>query len=312
MSLVVKKLEKHYNKVTAVKQLSFDVQPGEVFALLGPNGAGKSSLVKMLVGFTYPDAGAIELTDANSTFSAIPSRLLGYLPEDRGLYPEKTLKQNLQFFAQLHGVSGGDFDERCQYWLAKFNLAERLNEPLKSLSKGNQQKVQLITAILHKPKWVILDEPFSGLDPINQELVVQFLAELKQQGMTVILSAHQMAMVEKLADRVLLLNKGQSVLYGKLEDIFSAYNSNVIDVSFNQPIEPEQAAILNSEYPFEQPHPTRLSITLNNAQTLNKLLPLLLQIGDINELKNQSQSLHAIYLQAVAEHNTRVHQGAAS
>ncbi|NVK57483.1 MAG: ABC transporter ATP-binding protein [Alteromonadaceae bacterium] len=312
MSLVIKNLEKHYNKVTAVNQLSFDVQPGEIFALLGPNGAGKSSLVKMLVGFTYPDSGSIELRDNADCYAAIPSHLLGYLPEDRGLYPEKTLKQNLQFFAQLHGVSHSEFDERCQYWLDKFSLTDRINEPLKSLSKGNQQKVQLITAILHKPKWVILDEPFSGLDPINQELVVQFLAELKQQGMTVLLSAHQMAMVEKLADRVLLLNKGQSVLYGKLEDIFNAYNSNIIDVTFAQPVEPDDLPVLSSDYQCEQQTPTRLSVTLSETQGLNHLLPLLMQIGDVRELKNQTKSLHAIYLQAVDEHNARVKHGVAS
>ncbi|MDC8829575.1 ABC transporter ATP-binding protein [Alteromonas gilva] len=310
MSLRIKHLEKHYNSVTAVSQLSFDVQPGEIFALLGPNGAGKSSLVKMLVGFTHPDAGSIELLEDGNRYAAIPSHLLGYLPEDRGLYPEKTVKQNLQFFARLHGVGERDFTARCQHWLTKFNLSERVNAPLKSLSKGNQQKVQLITAILHKPKWVILDEPFSGLDPINQELVVQFLAELRQQGMTVLLSAHQMAMVEKLADSVLLLNKGQSVLYGKLGDIFSAYNRNIIDVSFTQTVELQHLTLLSDDYQFTHQAPTQLSISLSQTQTLNQLLPLLLQMGDIRELKNQSQSLHAIYLQAVAEHNACDQQGA--
>ncbi|MFY8328285.1 ABC transporter ATP-binding protein [Pseudoalteromonas sp. ZZD1] len=311
MSLTISNLEKHYDKVSAVNKLSFDVQTGEIFALLGPNGAGKSSLVKMLVGFTYPDAGSIKLTDANAQYCNIPTHLLGYLPEDRGLYPEKTVKQNLHFFAQLHGVKDADFDIRCQHWLDKFNLVERINDPLKSLSKGNQQKVQLITAILHKPKWVILDEPFSGLDPINQELVVEFLAELKQQGMTVILSAHQMAMVEKLADRVLLLNKGQSVLYGQLHDIFEQFNNNVIDVIFEQPIEPEQYALLDT-YLSKQLSANHVSITLNEQQSLSQLLPVLIRVGDISELKNQSQSLHSIYLQAVAEHNKQVHQGAVS
>lgn len=311
MSLTIFNLEKHYDKVTAVNNLSFDVQPGEIFALLGPNGAGKSSLVKMLVGFTYPDAGSIKLTDDSTAYCTIPTHLLGYLPEDRGLYPEKTVKQNLQFFAQLHGVTATDFDIRCQHWLDKFNLVERINDPLKSLSKGNQQKVQLITAILHKPKWVILDEPFSGLDPINQELVVEFLAELKQQGMTVLLSAHQMAMVEKLADRVLLLNKGQSVLYGQLNDIFKQFNNNVIDVIFEQSIEPEQYALLDS-YQSKQLSANHLSITLDKEQPISQLLPILIRIGNISELRNQSQSLHSIYLQAVAEHNNDVHQGAAS
>lgn len=308
MSLTISHLEKHYASVNAVDKLSFEVQQGEIFALLGPNGAGKSSLVKMLVGFTYPDAGEIKLVDENQYYSSIPAQLLGYLPEDRGLYPEKTLKQNLQFFALLHGVSNQDFEQRCQHWLKKFSLYDRLNDPLKSLSKGNQQKVQLITAILHEPKWVILDEPFSGLDPINQELVVEFLAELKQQGMTVILSAHQMAMVEKLADRVLLLNKGQSVLYGKLSEIFTQYNNNMIDVSFSETIEKTQLEELNFTCAIKQLSSMRLTITLTEQQSLNEVLPQLLKLGDITELKNQSQSLHAIYLQAVAEHNSHAHQ----
>ena len=303
MSLTISDLEKHYNTVSAVNNLSFSVKPGEIFALLGPNGAGKSSLVKMLVGFTYPDAGEIKLVDENKYYSTIPSQLLGYLPEDRGLYPEKTLKQNLQFFALLHGVTNKDFEVRCQHWLTKFNLSDRLDDPLKSLSKGNQQKIQLITAILHQPKWVILDEPFSGLDPINQELVVEFLAELKQQGMTVILSAHQMAMVEKLADRVLLLNKGESVLYGKLTEIFDQYNNHVIDVNFRKPVDNSQLERLSTAFAIKQLSTSRLTITLNEQQSLNGVLPHLLDLGEIHELKNQSQSLHAIYLQAVAEHN---------
>ncbi|MBB1300406.1 MULTISPECIES: ABC transporter ATP-binding protein [Pseudoalteromonas] len=309
MSLIINNLEKHYKTVTAVNKLSFDVQPGEIFALLGPNGAGKSSLVKMIVGFSSPDSGSIQLNDAGQAYSSIPAHLLGYLPEDRGLYPEKTIKQNLQFFAALHGVKDSEFTQRCDYWLAKFNLTARLNDPLKSLSKGNQQKIQLITAILHKPKWVILDEPFSGLDPINQELVVEFLAQLKQQGMTVILSAHQMAMVEKLADRVLLLNQGESVLYGKLSNILQSAQNNSIQVVFNDPINQTYFEQLCEHYCVEQIKAQQLTITLKQHQSLNQLLPQLISIGEICELKNKAQSLHAIYLHAVAEHNAKLDQG---
>ncbi|MDA8621730.1 ATP-binding cassette domain-containing protein [Psychrosphaera sp.] len=302
--LKVNLLEKHYQSVTAVNGLSFEVNPGEIFALLGPNGAGKSSLVKMLVGFTQPDSGSILLTDNSESYRSIPSHLLGYLPEDRGLYPEKTVKQNLEFFATLHGVEKGDFEERCAYWLDKFSLTTRIDEQLKALSKGNQQKVQLISAVLHQPKWVILDEPFSGLDPINQELVVQFLAELKQQGMTVILSAHQMAMVEKLADRVLLLNQGTAVIYGDLEDILLAKQAAVIHVRYT----PEQPLgsldKIKSKYTVEAIKANQLLVTLHNHQTLNELLPLLSEIGNVVELKNQSQTLHTIYLNAVANHNS--------
>ena len=309
MSLIINNLEKRYQNVVAVNKLSFEIQEGEIFALLGPNGAGKSSLVKMIVGFSSPNSGSIKLTNDGHTYTSIPAHLLGYLPEDRGLYPEKTIKQNLQFFAALHGVKDGEFTKRCNYWLAKFNLTDRLNDPLKSLSKGNQQKVQLITAILHKPKWVILDEPFSGLDPINQELVVEFLAQLKQQGMTVILSAHQMAMVEKLADRVLLLNQGESVLYGKLSDVLANTQNKVIHITFKDAITPQSINPLSETYCIEHLHTNQLAITLTEHQSLNQLLSQLLTTGEVCELKNHTQSLHAIYLQSVAEHNAKQVQG---
>lgn len=302
--LQVNSLEKHYQSVTAVNGLTFEVHPGEIFALLGPNGAGKSSLVKMLVGFTQADRGSITLTDGDETHDYIPSHLLGYLPEDRGLYPEKTVKQNLAFFATLHGVSKTDFETRCLHWLEKFSLRDRIDEPLKALSKGNQQKVQLISAILHQPKWVLLDEPFSGLDPINQELVVTFLAELKQQGMTVILSAHQMAMVEKLADRVLLLNQGTAVIYGELEEILLAKQAAVIHVRYADQVDITSLDEIKNNYAVETVKSNQLLITLQNNQTLNGLMPLLASLGEVVELKNQAQSLHTIYLNAVAAHNT--------
>lgn len=304
MSLKVSQLEKHYHSLIAVNGLSFTVEPGEVFALLGPNGAGKSSLVKMLVGFTQPDAGTIHLSDGNDQYNSIPAHLLGYLPEDRGLYPEKTVRQNLAFFATLHGVTAKDFDARCNHWLARFNLSDRIDEQLKSLSKGNQQKVQLISAVLHEPKWVILDEPFSGLDPINQELVVKFLAELKQKGMTVILSAHQMAMVEKLADRVLLLNQGRSVIYGNLEEVLLAKQESVIHVRYRNDKPIGALTSLEKNYVVEPIKSNQIKITLKNDQTLNELLPSLVSLGEIAELKNQAQSLHTIYLNAVESHNS--------
>ncbi len=160
----------------------------------------------------------------------------------------------------------------------------------------------------------VQNSPSDGSSQISQkqlEKLQKDIAELKQQGMTVILSAHQMAMVEKLADRVLLLNKGQSVLYGQLNDIFEQFNNNVIDVIFEQPIEPEQYALLDT-YLSKQLSANHVSITLNEQQSLSQLLPVLIRVGDISELKNQSQSLHSIYLQAVAEHNKQVHQGAVS
>lgn len=303
MELDVCNVSKHYSNVLAVKQLSFQVKQGEIFALLGPNGAGKSSLIRMLTGFTQADEGTIKLSMDGQTYSSIPANTLGYLPEDRGLYPEKSSLKNIVYFAQLNGVSKNVALQDAEYWLARFDLLERKDDPLKSLSKGNQQKIQLITAVIHRPRWVILDEPFSGLDPVNQEKVVVFLTELKAKGMTVILSAHQMAMVEKLADRMLLLNKGQSVFYGTLDDIRQQANiSGVLSAKFDQALDSEKTAVQLKDLQYHLPEPNTLSISLNSELALNKLLIILPQLGVLTSLQSEKLDLHQLYLNAIASH----------
>ena len=169
MQLIVTAINKAYSSVQAVKNVSFHINSGEIFALLGPNGAGKSSIIRMLVGMTKPDSGSIMISYQSQHYDHVPRRLLGYLPEDRGLYPDKSIEKNLLYLAQLHGLSKSKALSEMDYWLDVFELTERRHDELKQLSKGNQQKVQLIAAVLHQPALVILDEPFSGLDPINQE-----------------------------------------------------------------------------------------------------------------------------------------------
>lgn len=306
----VVEINKQYAQVHAVNSLSFDVNRGEIFALLGPNGAGKSSLVRMLIGFTAPDSGKITVT-LDQTYSHIPKSHLGYLPEDRGLYPEKSIVKNLMYFAKLRGVSKVDAIERVDYWLAKFDLLERKNDLLKSLSKGNQQKVQLITAVLHEPDIVLLDEPFSGLDPINQEKVVVFLSELKAKGMTVILSAHQMAMVEKLADRMLLMNKGQAVLYGTLDDIRQQTSSGfVISATFasaltNESLTQESLTNVTQPLQYELLNDNQLKISLDSAQQLPALTEQLVNFGELIHITSQQQDLHQLYLRAVEHHESQ-------
>lgn len=303
MELVVQQISKQYAQVQAIKQLSFSVKKGEIFALLGPNGAGKSSLIRMLSGFTQPDTGQIQVTINNNYYPAIPSHALGYLPEDRGLYPEKSVVKNIVYFAQLNGVDKKRAMEQARYWLERFDLLDRIDEQLKSLSKGNQQKVQLITAVIHQPSWVILDEPFSGLDPINQEKVVQFLAELKAKGMTVILSAHQMAMVEKLADRMLLLNKGQSVFYGTLDAIRQQANvSGALTAKFAQPLDKQHTTAWLQKLSYHLFDQQTLRINLNSEQALNDVLLVLPKLGELLSLQSEKLDLHQLYLSAIAKH----------
>ncbi|WP_440055396.1 ABC transporter ATP-binding protein [Pseudoalteromonas sp. T1lg65] len=293
---------KHYTSVCAVNKLSFAIPEGEIFALLGPNGAGKSSLVRMLVGFTQPDHGQIQVTIDGETFDSIPNTKLGYLPEDRGLYPEKSVLDNLLYFSALRGVDKKTAIKGIDHWLARLDLSETKTAKLKSLSKGNQQKVQLISAVLHKPKVVLLDEPFSGLDPVNQEKVVSFLAELKQQGMTVILSAHQMAMVEKLADRMLLMNKGQAIFYGSLDDIRQQAGGGItLNIEFTQPLTEEAVAKHSHINMTLNKQKTKVSCQLSDSADLAPTLNALMAMGEFKDIDSRSLDLHQLYLQAVEE-----------
>jgi len=303
MELLVKQIQKKYAQVTAIKNLSFQVNQGEIFALLGPNGAGKSSLIRMLTGFTQPDSGSISLTINDESYSSIPSYTLGYLPEDRGLYPEKTVLKNLIYFARLNGMDKNNALIEANFWLERFDLLDRNDAQLKTLSKGNQQKVQLITAVIHKPKWVILDEPFSGLDPVNQEKVVTFLGELKAKGMTVILSAHQMAMVEKLADRMLLMNLGEAVLYGSIEEIQQKINgSSLLTAEFADDIVPDLLATHFDTSQFSLINSNTLELRLLAHQSMNELLNNLTKLGNVQSMQSKQIDLHQLYLNAIANH----------
>lgn len=309
MKLLVDKVVKQYATVKAVNQLSFQVDQGDIFALLGPNGAGKSSLVKMLTGFTKPDSGTIRVTLADEEYSAIPNWALGYLPEDRGLYPEKSVIDNICYFAQLNGMTKSDAKTQAEFWLEKFDLTERKQDQLKSLSKGNQQKVQLITAVIHRPQWIILDEPFSGLDPVNQEKVVTFLHELKKLGMTVLLSAHQMAMVEKIADRILLMNKGEAVFYGTLSEITQRLGSNnQIVASYTNNIDNTQLAELFPDANYVQLNATKLQVSCSGGDQLNQITEKLTRLGLLSSIHCQQRDLHQIYIDAIEQHGEQTHE----
>ncbi len=218
------RVNKWFATVQAVRDLSFTIERGEIFALLGPNGAGKTTLVRMLVGIIKPDSGAIRFHDeaggGGGADGAAPAALnLGYLPEERGLYSDQPVLRTLEYFGILYGMSRSEARGAATSWLERFELADRSREKLEVLSKGNQQKVQFISAVLHQPRLVILDEPFSGLDPLNQELFLEIMDELRRQGTTVLLSAHQMNLVEQVADHILLIDKGCEVLAGTMAEI---------------------------------------------------------------------------------------------
>jgi ABC-2 type transport system ATP-binding protein len=205
--------------VRAVDGLSFDVTQGEVFALLGPNGAGKTTVVRMLVGILRPDSGEIVFSTDGQLLSRPDPHDFGYLPEERGLYRDAAVLKTLEYFAVLRGMERADARAAAQQGLEMLELGDRGSERVDALSKGNQQKVQFLSAILHRPRFAVLDEPFTGLDPVNQQRFMDEIRRLRDEGCTVLLSAHQMDLVESLADRLLLMDRGRAVLHGTLEEI---------------------------------------------------------------------------------------------
>lgn len=225
-TLVLDHVTKRFGDFTAVSDLSLQVGAGRVFGLIGPNGAGKTTTIRMIVNITVPDSGRIELF--GETMSTPLQDRIGYLPEERGLYRKMKVGEQLRFFAELKDLRGKEADERIDRWLRKLQLSDWKDKRAKDLSKGMQQKVQFITAVIHDPDLLILDEPFSGLDPVNVELMKQTILEKKAEGKTIILSTHQMEIAEKLCDDVCMINKATKVLDGPLREIRRSFSRNAV------------------------------------------------------------------------------------
>ncbi len=219
--LKVKDVLKAYDDLIAVNKISLEVNQGEIMGILGPNGAGKTSLIRMIMNINAPDKGKIELNlDTDNWQSRV-----GYLPEERGLYKEAKVKDILIFLGSLKGLSKKEALKEGEYWLDKFDLTDNLNDEIKELSKGMAQKVQFAACVLHKPKLLILDEPFSGLDPVSQDLMKEEIKGLAESGVAIMLSSHQMNLVEEVCDRIFLLDKGNKVLYDDLDSIKNQYGN---------------------------------------------------------------------------------------
>ena len=229
-TLVLERVTKRFGGFTAVSDLSLQVRPGRVFGLIGPNGAGKTTTIRMIVNITAPDSGRIELFGQQMN-TALQDRI-GYLPEERGLYKKMKVGEQLRFFAELKDLRGQDADKRVDDWLKKLELSAWKDKRAKELSKGMQQKVQFITAVIHDPDLVILDEPFSGLDPVNVDLMKQTILEQKAAGKTIILSTHQMEIAEKLCDDVCMINRAHKVLDGRLREIRRSFSRNAVALQF--------------------------------------------------------------------------------
>lgn len=222
----VEKITKRFGDFTAVEDLSFEVKAGRIFGFLGPNGAGKTTTIRMIVGITAPDEGKIEIF--GQKFSPELQDKIGYLPEERGLYKKIKVFEQLRYFAALKGLSQSEADKRIDFWLDRMKLAEWKNKKTTDLSKGMAQKIQFISTVLHDPELLILDEPFSGLDPINVEFLMEVIDEFKSAEKTIIFSTHLMETAERLCHDILLINKSRKVLAGSLREIKESFGKNII------------------------------------------------------------------------------------
>src|SRR5579859_6198737 len=220
-AIVVNGITKHYGNYVAVDNLSFEVSAGQIFSMLGPNGAGKTSTIRMILDIIKPDSGTIEVL--GGPFVEATKERIGYLPEERGLYKNVRLVELLTYLGTLKGMSADAASKRASALLDEVGLGENKKSKVSELSRGMSQKVQFVATILHDPELIIIDEPFAGLDPVNTEMIKNMIYQLKAKGHTVVMSMHEMHQVEEMADRLLMIDQGQRVLYGSVDEVRQNY-----------------------------------------------------------------------------------------
>jgi len=284
---------KAYEAKVAVNNLSLAIDAGQMFGLLGPNGAGKTSSIRMMMGITIPDSGRISLF--GKPFERKSLERVGYLPEERGLYKKMKVLEQLVFFGQLHGLAADEAAKRATAWAKRMEIADSLGKKTEELSKGMQQKIQFIASLLHDPGLIVMDEPFSGLDPVNAVLVEKTLLELKDQGKAILFSTHRMDQVEKLCDSICLINNGHAVLAGKVREIKATYERNRVIVEFEG-----SSAFLNSDEIAEAKiFSGHAEIKLKEHGNAQKLLHEAAAVATIYRFEMVEPSLEEIFIQTV-------------
>ncbi|MBV7531603.1 ABC transporter ATP-binding protein [Chitinophaga sp. sic0106] len=267
--LEVQHLKKYYASHKAVDDISFNIAQGSIFGLLGPNGAGKTTLLRMITGIFYPDSGSILLNgkhfDPTNDLQAI-----GYMPEERGLYKKMPVGEQILYLAQLKGLDKKTANARIKYWFDKFDINTWTNKKVDELSKGMQQKVQFISTVLHEPKLLILDEPFSGLDPINSNLLKQEIFNLSKNGTTIIFSTHRMEQVEEICDHIMLVNKGQKILDGSVKQIRQDFKQGLFRIGVG--VMPNAAQMATWHFTIVSIDDHSFTLKLNPDSTTNDIL----------------------------------------
>ena len=273
MILSIQNVVKTYGNYTAVDHVSFDVPKGSVFGLLGPNGAGKTSLIRMITTITAPDEGAIYL-NGEKLNERTPEKI-GYMPEERGLYKKMKVGDHLLYLAQLKGLSDAEARKQIDHWLTKFDIKDWWPKKIEDLSKGMQQKIQFIATIVHQPPLLILDEPFTGLDPINTNLIKDEIRQLNAAGTSIIFSTHRMEQVEEMCDYIVLINHGKNVLYGEVRNIKNQYKQNLFRVEWQG----ELPADFGQHFSIVEQENHAVTVRLEDENQSNDLLRHLIQKG---------------------------------
>ena len=296
MGLKVENVSKHFGEKLAVDNISFDINNPGVFGLLGTNGAGKSTTIRMMLGILKKDSGEITWNGKKVERKNVN---FGYLPEERGIYPKSKIYEQLLYFAELKGMKKENASKEIDYWMDKLKVSEYKNMTAEKLSKGNQQKVQFITAILNDPELIVLDEPFSGLDPVNTELLKEVILELVEKGKYIVMSSHQMTSIEEFCSDVVIINKGKTVLKGNLKKIKDTYKANRLIINTKQDITAEVKELnLNIEKNIDNNY----EIKIENEEIAHILLKNLVNKNiEIDKFELKKPTLNDIFIEKVGE-----------
>ena len=308
MFLFINNITKSFGTKTALKNVSFEIEKGSIVGLLGPNGAGKTTLIRSITGITQPDNGSILLN--GNTIDDQERRKIGYLPEERGLYPEMKVGEQLLYLAQLKGMSKSEAKKECDFWLEKLQLADRKNSRTNELSKGMQQKIQFISAVIHKPQFLILDEPFSGFDPINAETIKNEVLRLKGMGTTILLSTHDMGSVEELCDKVVLIHQAQIILDGPIDKIKEQYRNGSFIVRTTKTKEDKiQSPNFRIQSSTMKEDTIEWLIEKTNKEMDNNgFITELMQHFQIISIEEHLPSMNEIFLLKVKNDNSNIHE----
>lgn len=294
--LEIENISKKFGDFTAVDSISLAIQEGTIFGLIGPNGAGKTTTIRMIMNIIAPDSGSIKVFGEDN--HRLLTDRIGYLPEERGLYKKMKVKELLLFLAELKSMNKSEAAKQIDYWLEKVELTEWQDEKVEELSKGMQQKIQFIGTVLHRPKLLILDEPFGGLDPVNQNLIKDLIMELQKNGVTIIFSTHVMESAEKLCNEIFLINKGQKVLYDKLSKIKEDFGSKNVVINF----EGEDSFLERSnQIKKYNSYGNSVEIQLIENADTQQLLKDAMRNNKIKKFEIVEPSLHEIFVESVSE-----------